>query len=278
MPSPVHPYSDYGVALRTLKSARSWLGFMLFICVLAQFIGFALMWWTPQPYEGMKGQWRPVPSPIARSLDDFLARLTAATQPPTAPAKAPPPEVFYPGTDESRRLNVRNQWATVYTMSIPVTQLSGLIAVSSQAIIVFVTLLVVLVAQAPGVAQITRSLIWSVLLLFMFLPWQYFARDFPIPGVIYSYAELLQRIGPHVAGDKVYPFELWMIYARFLVWPCFGLLALIITAERFRAGIMIAIGHPLQSMLQPRGTTPPTPMPTPNPRPLATAPKSGPRV
>ena len=261
MPSPVHPYSDYGVALRTLKSARSWLGLMLFLCVLAQFVGFALMWWTPQPYEGMKGQWKTDPSPLSVSIDKLIARLTA-TQPATAPAK--PPEAFFPGTDESRRLNVRNQWATVYAMSIPVTQLAGLIAVSSQAIIVFVTLLVVLVAQAPGVAQITRSMIWSVLLLFMFLPWQYFARDFPIPGVIYSYTELLQRIGPHVAGDKVYPFEL------------FGLLALIITAERFRAGIMIAIGHPLQSILQPHGTTPPTPRPSPSPRPIAAVPTAKP--
>ena len=35
-----------------------------------------------------------------------------------------------------------------------------------------------------------------------------------------------------------------------------SLLALLITAERFRAGVMIAIGHPLQSILQPRGTGP----------------------
>ena len=56
-----------------------------------------------------------------------------------------------------------------------------------------------------------------------------------------------------VVGEKVAPFETWMIYARFLAWPALGLLALLITAERFRAGVMIAIGHPLQSMLQPRG-------------------------
>ena len=76
--------------------------------------------------------------------------------------------------------------------------------------------------------------------------------DFPIPGVIYSYTEMLQHIGPHMVGDRVYPFDLWMIYGRFIVWPILGILALVVTGERFRAGIMIAIGHPLQSMLQPR--------------------------
>jgi hypothetical protein len=104
-----------------------------------------------------------------------------------------------------------------------------------------------------------------VLLLFMFLPWQAFARDFPIPGVIYSYSEMVQRIGASVVGDKVSPFETLMIYARFLAWPALGLMALLITAERFRAGVMIAIGHPLQSMLQPRGSGGAVPLAAPLP-------------
>jgi hypothetical protein len=166
-------------------------------------------------------------------------------------------------------------------MLVPLAQISALIAVSSQAIIVFVTLLVVLVAQAPGVAQITRSLIWSVLLLFMFLPWQYFARDFPIPGVIYSYTELLNFIGPHVvfepmAGEHIYGYQVWLVYGRFIVWPIVGLLALLITSERYRAGVMIAIGHPLQSILQPRGAAggpmPPPVGGAPKPRPLSLSP------
>ena len=66
MPSPVHPYSDYGVAMRTLKSARAWLAFMLFACVMAQFIGFCLMWWTPQPYGGMQPRLLTSPPPRVR--------------------------------------------------------------------------------------------------------------------------------------------------------------------------------------------------------------------
>ena len=255
MPSPVHPYSDYGVAMRTLKSARGWLGFMLFACVVAQFVGFSLMWWTPQPYEAMKSRWKEMPEPSAwGQVQEWLA---PGTRPATVPA-AGLSEQFYPGSEQGRRLNVRNQWDTAYAMLVPATQIAGVIAVSSQAIIVFVTLLIVLVAQAPGVAQITRSLIWSVLLLFMFMPWQYLAPHFPIPGVIYSYDELLERVGPVVAGmnlngDHVYPYQIWLVYGRFLVWPIVGLFVLLITSERYRAGVMIAIGHPLQSILQPRG-------------------------
>ena len=129
---------------------------MLVCCLIAQFIGFAIMWWTPQPYGGMKPQWS--------------NWMHAATQPVESQ-----PAPTYAGTPETRHLNMRDQWAVAYTLAVPVTQLGSLMAVCSQTIIIFVSLLVVLVAQAPGVAQITRSLIWSVLVLFMFLPWQYFA-------------------------------------------------------------------------------------------------------
>ncbi|HUO10595.1 MAG TPA: hypothetical protein VM008_19995 [Phycisphaerae bacterium] len=238
MPSPVHPYSDYGVALRTLRSARGWLGFLLLACVIMQFVGFALMCWTQQPYKNMR--------------PEKVGSTPAATSPVVAVEEDP----FYPGSVQSRQLNVRNQWDTIYTMAVPVTQLAALIAVASQSIVVFITLLVVLVAQAPGVAQITKGLIWSILLLFMFLPWQYFARDFPIPGVIYSYKELLRLIEPHVTGEHVARFQIFLLYGRFVAWPLIGLFVLLITSERFRAGIMIAIGHPLQSILQPRPTAP----------------------
>lgn len=273
MPSPVHPYSDYGVALRTLKSARSWLAFMLIVCVLTQFIGFALIWWTPQPFVGMRPPWSPQPkSAQVDDMREWMRTHQSTTAPGAASKPAPPPDSFFPVTDESRHLGIRKEWDNVYTLAVPVTQLAGLIAISSQCIIVFVTLLVLLVAQAPGVAQITRSFIWSVLVLFMFFPWQYLARDFPIPGVIYSYLEMLRRFQDFVdhTGDKLYPFYAGMIYGRFIVWPLLGLLALLVTAERFRAGVTIAIGHPLQSMFQPRsaGVSPLPPLLATQPRPM----------
>src|SRR5947209_17269240 len=123
MPSPVHPYSDYGVALRTLRSARGWLGLLLLACVVIQFVGFALMCWTQQPYKNMRPE------------------KVGAGPAATAPVVAVEEDPFYPGSAQSRQLNVRNQWDTIYTMAVPVTQLCALIAVSSQSIVVFITLL-----------------------------------------------------------------------------------------------------------------------------------------
>lgn len=257
MPTPVHPYSDYGIALRTLRSARSWLGLLLFACIVFQFVGFALMYWTQQPYWSGKQE---------RSwIDEGRERLqksTARAHPATtaaAPAATEPEEAFYPGTPMSHELKIRPQWDTTYSMLVPLTQILALISVSSQVIIIFITLLVILVAQAPGVAQMTRSVIWSVLLLFTILPWQYFAHDFPIPGVIFGYHELLDKIAPHVVGEQMDGYHRLLVYLRFIVWPLVGLLVQLVMSERFRAGIMIAIGHPLQSILQSR-PTPAAPM------------------
>ena len=142
-------------------------------------------------------------------------------------------------------------------------EILGLIAVCSMTLLIFITLQVALVAQAPGIAHMTRSLIWMVLLLFMVFPWQiFFSRDFHIPGLLYGYRELLEMIGPFVAknnAEQLYRLQGFMVIARFIFWPVIGMIVMLISAERFRAGIMLAIGHPLQSMMQPR----PKPMAAP---------------
>ncbi len=256
MPAPVHPYSDYGIALRTLRGARSWLAFLLFAAMLTQLIGFGLMYYSQQPYEGMRPQAKvPIAFDVARQRI-----LSDSTQPATIPAQIVEEE-FYTSSPTSQQLNIRKQWDFTYTVVVPLTQILGLIAVWSQVIVIFITLLLILISGAPGVANTTRSLIWSVLLLFMVMPWQYFARGFPIPGVLYGYNEMLTYIAPIVVpGGAPVRWQTLLVFARFIIWPLVTLLVLLITAERFRAGMMLAIGHPLQSLMQQRpGNTPAAP-------------------
>ncbi len=85
MPSPVHPYSDYGVALRTLRSARSWLAWLLAFCVVTQMVGFTLMRYTQQPYKSMKPAMEPESGfiKLQRKLNPIMVPTTEAS---TAPA------------------------------------------------------------------------------------------------------------------------------------------------------------------------------------------------
>jgi hypothetical protein len=269
MASPVHPYSDYGVALRTLKAARGWLGYLMLACVIVQFVGFGLMYGTQQPYERLKAEYTKTNADVLK--ERMLPVLEAwGVVPPGSKDRA---QDWFPRTAQSRQLNIRTQWDATYTMAVPVTQALGLMAATSQTIIVFLTLLVILMAHAPGVAQVTRSLIWTVLLAFMVFPWQsVFTQGFPIPGIFWGYQEMTAFIGPHVvAGEQIYGYQRFLVVARFILWPLLALLVLLITSERFRSGIMLAIGHPLQSMMQapggggagakaPAGSTSGTPM------------------
>lgn len=253
MASPLHPYSDYGVALRTLKSARGWLMLLLLLCVITQLVGFGLMYGTGQPYKFRKAQRVDTRYEVLkREFQRWL--YEGAHGSATQQADMLTDDSWFESTPQSQRLNVHEQWDATYTMVVPVTQTLGLMAAVSQVIIVFVALLLVLVAQAPGVAQVTRSLIWATLLLFMVLPWQYFARSYPIPGILFGYDELKRFIEPSVVGDKVPGYQVFLLYARFVIWPLLAMLVLLITSERFRAGTMLAIGHPLQSMMGGRVT------------------------
>lgn len=250
MAAPVHPYSDYGVALRTLRAARGWLGLLLLLCVMAQFLGFGLMYGTQQPYESLKAQYAKTNADVLRERAIPVLENWGLI----APGSSQHAEDWFPQTPQSRKLNIRKQWDLTYTMIVPVTQVLGLVAATAQFIIIFLTLLVVLVAQAPGVAQMTRSLIWTVLLSFMAFPWQFvFTQGFPIPGIFWGYHEMLSTIAPHVvAGEHVYGYQKLLVLLRFIGLPLLGLLVLLITSERFRAGIQLAIGHPLQSIMQNR--------------------------
>jgi hypothetical protein len=266
MSAPVHPYGDYGVALRTLRSGRNFLGYVLFFSVMLQVVGFILMRFTTQPYRAGN------PVTLVSHVDHQGAMsITGSAAHDGMRPGAPTNLDFFPGASPDgqsienyqsnrlvmgekagRRLNLRRQWRESYYLIAPITQLLGLLASGSQAIIIFITLLVILVAQAPGVANMTRSLIWSVILLFMVFPWQYVLPGFPIPGVLYGWHELHNTLALAFLpppGHGISFDQRILIVARYVLWPVLALVVMLVTAERFRAGVRLAIGHPLQSMM-----------------------------
>lgn len=258
MSAPVHPYSDYGVALRTLRSGRNMLGVLLFVCVMLQIFGFLMMRFTTQPYVGSKivAQRYSHHGGIDRreSGQVHVARVGDEGQmtPSRQVVENYMPRKWSSILRQSRRLNLRRQWRIVYYLAVPVTQLLGVLASASQAVLIFVTLLVMLVSGAPGIAHVTRSFFWSVVLLFIVIPWQYVLPGFPIPGILYGWHELIRTLDLSflpAPGHGIAAGQRALIVARYVLWPVVGLVVMLVTAERFRAGTRLAIGHPLQSLL-----------------------------
>lgn len=258
MSSPLHPFSDYGVALRTLRSGRNMLGILLFACVMLQIFGFIMMRFTTQPYVGSQIVVATPKTPtsihpvaygrvhVARVGDQ--GRMTSSRR----VLENYMPRKWRAILRQGRQLNLRRQWRIIYYLAVPVTQLLGVLASASQAVLIFVTLLVMLVSGAPGVAHVTRSFFWSVVLLFIVIPWQYILPGFPIPGILYGWHELIRTLDLSFLpppGHGIPPGQRALIVARYVFWPVLGLVVMLVTAERFRAGTRLAIGHPLQSLV-----------------------------
>lgn len=258
MSAPVHPYSDYGVALRTLRSGRNMLGVLLFVCVMLQIFGFIMMRFTTQPYIGSQivAVRHPMRNGVARSEFGAVRVARIGDEGRTTPSRQVfenyMPRKWLTILRQSRRLNLRRQWRIAYYLAVPVTQLLGVLASASQAVLIFVTLLVMLVSGAPGIAHVTRSFFWSVVLLFIVIPWQYVLPGFPIPGILYGWHELIRTLDLSFLpppGHGIPAGQRALIVARYVLWPVLGLVVMLVTAERFRAGTRLAIGHPLQSLL-----------------------------
>ena len=258
MSAPVHPYSDYGVALRTLRSGRNMLGVLLFVCVMLQIFGFFMMRFTTQPYIGSQivAQRYPSRSRVHQVEPDRVHVARVGDEGKMTPSRQVVenymPRKWSAILQQSRRLNLRRQWKIAYYLAVPVTQLLGVLASASQAVLIFVTLLVMLVSGAPGIAHVTRSFFWSVVLLFIVIPWQYVLPGFPIPGILYGWHELIRTLDLSflpAPGHGIPAAQRALIVARYVMWPVVGLVVMLVTAERFRAGTRLAIGHPLQSLL-----------------------------
>lgn len=265
MPSPVAHFSDYGVALRKLHAASVTLGWVLAVCLLIQMVGFAMLRYSKQPYEEMRAKSVAQTAPatdydrLAAYVSELARQISApaGTQPAVlaqTTATRPAIQGFFPNP-QHYGINIRQQWHSTYYIVLPMTQVIGLVCVTSMMILLLLMMLVILVAQAPGVAPMTSGLIWSVLLVFMTLPWQYFANDFPVPGVLYGYGELLNTLRPIVTGESVPGFQHVLVFGRFIIWPIIALVMLLGISEKFREGLQLAIGHPLDPVIQPKAPT-----------------------
>ncbi|MGC8560848.1 MAG: hypothetical protein ACP5O1_09235 [Phycisphaerae bacterium] len=258
MSAPVHPFSDYGVALRTLRSGRNMLGVLLFVCVMLQIFGFIMMRFTTQPYVGSQivARGHLTRKQVHRIASGRVRIARVGDEGQMTPGRQVVenymPRKWSAILRQSRRLNLRRQWKIAYYLAVPVTQLLGVLASASQAVLIFVTLLVMLVSGAPGIAHVTRSFFWSVVLLFIVIPWQYVLPGFPIPGILYGWHELIRTLDLSflpAPGHGIPAGQRALIVARYVLWPVVGLVVMLVTAERFRAGTRLAIGHPLQSLL-----------------------------
>jgi hypothetical protein len=201
--SPLVTAADYADALLTSRRARTCIFWLILIMLLGQLALF-----------------------FAARYTAVLSRLEATTQPAIA-----------------SRIS-----AEMLHYFVGLSTFLGVILAILMSVVLLLIINIMLVGRLVGLAHITGAFIWSLLLILLLFPWQGFLAsgnitvDFRIPGVLYTWTELLRdaRFGIGETRDMPYLFLKW---ARFVGFPVVAILLLVYVQLRSRTGLRRALGE-----------------------------------
>ncbi len=116
---------------------------------------------------------------------------------------------------------------------------------------------VLLLGRLLGVSRVISAFLWCIVLLTLLFPWQAFlmnqtftSTEFKIPGVLYTWSELVLRARVHPSGVLLS----LLFWARFVGWPVVAALLLLTIQHQSRIGLRSALGkaHPEPSVTRGR--------------------------
>jgi hypothetical protein len=135
--------------------------------------------------------------------------------------------------------------------------LTGFLGVATPIVLALVLLLmaqVLLVGRLLGVSQVIWAFVACIVLIVLLFPWQAFLMDqtftstqFKIPGVLYTWSELVQRARIHPQG----PMLALLYWARFVGWPVVALVLAALIHHQSGRGLRAAFGKSAPAAEQP---------------------------
>ncbi len=215
--------ADYADAIIVARRAKNWLFLLLFIVL----VGEIALFFTAR---------------MSNALDQTLASA-ATTQPSTT--------------------------ASLLDKLKYLVAMFGYIGLGASLVLCVVQLLLVkimLTGRTLGVAKVTSAFLWSVVLIVLLFPWQAIlanptlsaqpdamAKDFKIPGVIYTWTELANPdSGAKFHSDQL-PVNV-LRWARFVGFPVLALIMLMSIQIKSSRGIKAALGEDIVATTDPVNT------------------------
>jgi len=127
----------------------------------------------------------------------------------------------------------------------------GIVLVIVLAVVILLIAKIMLVGRLIGVAQVTSAFVWCVFLAVLLFPWQAFLQntdftgDFKIPGVLYTWNELIHptlgaKFGKTASLDVLQSGLKW---ARFVGWPVVAVILLLMVHAKSSKGLRAALGE-----------------------------------
>jgi hypothetical protein len=220
--------ADYADALMTARRAKNLLVLVILLMLLGQ---LALFFTAKYSHYIHVDQNAVAPAPgTSLSVTNggvtvTLPDLTATTQP------------------SESKVNNLLQYAVALTGFLGITFSVVL------ALVVLLLAIIMLVGRLIGVARVTSAFIWSIVLIVLLFPWQafladaHFVSDLKIPGVLYTWAELVRFAKVGVEGNTATTEQLILHWGRFVAFPVITVIITLMIQVKTNRGLKEALGE-----------------------------------
>ncbi|CAN5546178.1 hypothetical protein BH09PLA1_BH09PLA1_14160 [soil metagenome] len=204
--------ADYADALLTARRAKNMLVLVVLLMLLIQLAVFFTAKYTGIVYP-----------------------LTTSASPATAPAKAP-------------------DWHDVMRYAVGFSEFLGVAGTILIGLVLYLIVQIMVAGRLIGVSRVISAFIWTIVVLLLLFPWQAFlrdqtftSRDWLLPGVLYSWDELMARvmIGTRGRHDEIK--ILVLHWARFVAWPVIATVLLLAIQVKSNRGLKQALGEEIIS-------------------------------
>ena len=163
--------ADYADAMMTARSAKNLLVLLVLLMLLVQLAIFFVARYKPDWIESNSGG-------VSGSTTSSAVEVSAS--------------------DGALDVRVTNT-ARVLQYITGLIDFLGVVLSIVLAMVLFLVVMIMLVGRLIGVSRLTAAFIWCLILVAMLFPWQSFLNntnftaDFKIPGVLYTWAELMRN-------------------------------------------------------------------------------------
>ncbi len=209
--------ADYADAMMSARRAKNWLFLLLLLALLGQMAIFFLV-----RYDVV-------------ALHRPALEVAAGAPATTAPSAAVIADALTPTSSAG----------TLIRYFVGLTDFLGIILTAILAVVLLLLVLIMLVGRLIGVAKVTSALIWCVVLGILLFPWQAFlnwqqlSEGFRLPGVLYTWMELIQpRVLASLPLDQAI-----LLWARFVGFPVLAIIILLALQAKSNRGLRLALGE-----------------------------------
>jgi hypothetical protein len=222
-PSNIATAADYADAMMIARRAKNLLFCLLMILLLLQLATFFVARFTNHI----------IPDASAASMADTLTPATQLTTAATQPLASLRDKALAPA---------------VLRYFTALTDFLGIVFIIVLSVVLLLIVKIMLVGRLIGVAQVTSAFCWCVFLGVLLFPWQAFLQntdftgDFKLPGVLYTWRELIDPgLGAKFSSDNLN--QSILRWARFVGWPVFAIILLLMVQAKSSRGLRAALGE-----------------------------------